>query len=126
MGRFLALLAIACLLLFLIPFRRGVLGRPGESSCADGHQCRLPEEANIGTARQSLESQCLGPLSDPLVMTVDDHFLMLLITTAVKRIGKIPGYRPLFKRAFGTEECTIKNLSQAIATLSDTALGNWR
>lgn len=74
----------------------------------------------------SLESQCHGPLGNPLEMTLleDPHEAH---HDCCHRIGQITGYKELFKKAFGTEECSLERLSQAIATFERGILsGNSR
>jgi cytochrome c peroxidase len=71
-----------------------------------------------GRAR-SLEEQCKGPLDNPKEMALDPHEAL---KECVERIGKISGYRFLFKKAFGEEGVTLDKISQAIATFERTIL----
>lgn len=69
----------------------------------------------------SLEEQVEGPIANQKEMTLfnDPH-------TAHKEcealVRAIPGYRKLFKKVFGSEQCTMKQISSAIATFERTIL----
>ena len=63
----------------------------------------------------SLEEQAVGPMANPVEMA---HTL----EGATQAIANIPGYKPYFKAAFGTEEVTIDRIAQAIATFERTLL----
>lgn len=69
----------------------------------------------------SLEEQCKGPIANPNEMsaTGDPHIAHM---KCAERIQAIPGYRPLFKQAFGTENITIDEIAKAIATFERTVL----
>ena len=64
----------------------------------------------------TLEDQAKGPMANPIEMgnTHEAH----------RRRGcsEIPGYRPLFAKAFGTEEITIDRVAKAIASFERTVL----
>ncbi|MCB1214539.1 MAG: c-type cytochrome [Deltaproteobacteria bacterium] len=64
----------------------------------------------------TLEEQAKGPLTNPVEMKMPDH------GAVVDRIRKIPGYTPLFQKAFG-EEANIDNIAKAIASFERTVLG---
>ncbi len=69
----------------------------------------------------SLEDQCKGPLGNTNEMTTvkdvhDAH------AECVKCVEEIPGYRLLFKKAFGSDEITIDHIAKAIATFERTIL----
>lgn len=74
----------------------------------------------------SLEEQCHGPLGNPVEMTnVEDPHLAH--QQCCERVSQIEGYKPLFKAAFGDEECNLDRISQALATFERTILsGNSR
>lgn len=69
----------------------------------------------------SLENQCLGPLSNPLEMTLDED-PKASYEACHKRICSIPGYQKLFKEAFGDEGCSMENVTKALATFERTIL----
>lgn len=64
----------------------------------------------------SLESQVMEHLVDPNIMAMRHN------TNVVKRLQAIPGYRELFKTAFGNDAITIDNIAQAIATFQRTLI----
>lgn len=64
----------------------------------------------------SLEDQAKGPIANPVEMgmpTLDD---------AVDRIAAMPGYAPLFKRAFGAETIDVDTIAKAIAAYERTLI----
>lgn len=69
----------------------------------------------------SLEEQCKGPLGNIREMTKlkDVHEAH---RQCVEEIKKIEGYQPLFEKAFGHQNITINEISQAIATFERTIL----
>jgi cytochrome c peroxidase len=69
----------------------------------------------------SLEEQCKGPIGNPKEMTLDKD-VHIAHHECVKRVQSYAGYRPLFKKAFGTDEITIDHISKAIATFERTIL----
>ena len=64
---------------------------------------------------QSLEEQALGPLGNPREMGGSRE-------AAVARLAAIAGYRPLFGKAFGSEEIDIRRVAMAIACFERTVL----
>lgn len=73
-----------------------------------------------GRAR-SLEEQCIGPLANTKEMTTtpDSHEAH---KQCIQRVSEIPGYKPLFKKAFGTDEITLDRIAKAISTFERTIL----
>jgi cytochrome c peroxidase len=68
----------------------------------------------------TLEDQVAGPIENPLEMGNSTE-------CATETISRIPGYRPLFEKAFGNSQITFKAIAQAIATFERTILsGNSR
>ena len=63
-----------------------------------------------------LEDQAKGPLVNPIEMTMGTH------DAVVARIKEVPGYAPLFEKAFGTPEITIARAAQAIASFERVVL----
>jgi len=63
----------------------------------------------------SLEEQAKGPMANPIEMG-NTH------DAITGRLQTIPGYRPLFAKAFGTEEITIDRAAMAIACFERTVL----
>jgi len=64
----------------------------------------------------TLEEQAKGPLINPIEMGNPNHELV------VERVKKIPGYQPLFQKAFGKGP-NIDNVAKAIASFERTVLG---
>ncbi|HLK49861.1 MAG TPA: cytochrome c peroxidase [Bryobacteraceae bacterium] len=63
----------------------------------------------------TLEAQAKGPIANPIEMG-NSH------DACATTISKIPGYRPLFAKAFGSEEVDIDRIAMAIATFERTIL----
>src|SRR4051812_37979792 len=64
---------------------------------------------------KTLEDQAKGPMANPIEMGNTHENLVL-------HLKQIPGYLPLFAKAFGTPEITIDNVAKAIATYERTVL----
>lgn len=68
----------------------------------------------------TLEEQAAHPFENPLEMGMSKDCV-------VDELRRIPGYRPLFAKAFGTPEINFPRVAQAIATFERTILsGNSR
>lgn len=69
----------------------------------------------------SLEEQCKGPIGNPKEMTnmPNAHEAH---RQCVDHVQNIPGYRILFKQAFGNDEITMDEISKAVATFERTIL----
>jgi cytochrome c peroxidase len=63
----------------------------------------------------TLEAQAVGPMSNPIEMG-NTH------AGIVAKLREIPGYRPYFKSAFGSETIDIDSVAKAIATFERTVL----
>jgi cytochrome c peroxidase len=63
----------------------------------------------------SLEDQAVGPMANLVEMGSTKD-------AVVSKLKSIPGYRPLFTQAFGTEDFTIDHVAKAIATFERTVL----
>ena len=63
----------------------------------------------------SLEDQALGPIANPIEMG-NTHSAM------VETLGRIPGYAPYFKEAFGSPEITKERVAKAIADYERTRM----
>jgi len=63
----------------------------------------------------TLESQAVGPMANPIEMG-NTH------EGVVARLRSIPGYKPLFAKAFGNGDVTLDNAALAIATFERTIL----
>lgn len=69
----------------------------------------------------SLEEQCKGPLANTKEMTTTPNPHEAHEQCA-ERIKEIPGYRALFKKAFGSDQINIDGIAKAIATFERTIL----
>jgi cytochrome c peroxidase len=77
---------------------------------------RLYSTAQFWDGRaKSLEEQALGPIQSPVEMANT-------LPGMISNMNKIAGYKPYFKRAFGTEEITPERVAQAIACFERTLL----
>jgi cytochrome c peroxidase len=63
----------------------------------------------------SLEDQAKGPMANPIEMGNTHEAI-------VSRLKTVPGYRPLFARAFGSEDIDIDRIAMAIASFERTVL----
>jgi cytochrome c peroxidase len=63
----------------------------------------------------TLEDQVKGPITNPIEMG-NSHEMVVAV------IRQIPGYHPLFVKAFGSDEITIDRAAMAIATFERTIL----
>ncbi|MCD8340515.1 MAG: cytochrome-c peroxidase [Burkholderiales bacterium] len=62
---------------------------------------------------KDLKEQAGGPIENPLEMASSHEI-------AVNVIDSIPGYKPYFKKAFGTDKVTIEEITEAIAAFEHT------
>jgi len=63
-----------------------------------------------------LEDQAKGPVSNPIEMGMKD------VETAMQRVKKIPGYKPVFEKAFGKDSMTVDNAAKAVAAFERTLI----
>ena len=63
-----------------------------------------------------LEEQAHGPLTNPIEMAMPSH------DEVVARLKAVPGYGPVFEKAFGTPEVTMERVAQAIASYERTVV----
>jgi cytochrome c peroxidase len=64
----------------------------------------------------SLEAQAKGPVTNPIEMGMKSW------DDAIRVLNQIPGYKPAFKAAFGSEEITVEKVAQAIASYERTLI----
>jgi cytochrome c peroxidase len=65
----------------------------------------------------TLEDQAKGPVVNPVEMGMSE------VEEAMDRVRDIPGYRPYFERAFGTENpMTVENAAKAVAAYERTLI----
>ena len=63
----------------------------------------------------SLEDQALGPIANPIEMG-STHESM------IQTLARVPGYKPYFKEAFGTEEITKERVAHALSDYERTRM----
>ncbi|GMR01602.1 MAG: cytochrome-c peroxidase [Gammaproteobacteria bacterium] len=63
-----------------------------------------------------LEDQAKGPITNPIEMGEPDH------DHTMAKIKAIPGYKPYFEKAFGSDSMNIDNLAKAIAAFERTLI----
>jgi cytochrome c peroxidase len=63
----------------------------------------------------SLEDQALGPIENPVEMG-SSH------TAMIATLARIPGYKPYFKEAFGTEAITAERVARALSDYERTRM----
>jgi cytochrome c peroxidase len=65
----------------------------------------------------TLEDQAKGPVTNPIEMGMNE------LEEAMSRVRDIPGYRPLFERAFGSDNpMTVENAARAVAAYERTLI----
>jgi cytochrome c peroxidase len=97
------------------PFSTGIRGQKGTRNAPTVIN-RAYSLAQFWDGRApSLEAQAVGPMANPLEMG-NTH------TAVVATLKGIPGYRALFRKAFGVEEFSIEHVAKAIATFERTVL----
>lgn len=103
------------------PISEGIEGRHGTRNAPTVINAAYLKKLFWDGRVNSLEEQAKGPIANPNEMTTikDVHAAH---KECVDLIRAIPGYRPLFKEAFGTEVCTMENIAQALATFERTVL----
>jgi cytochrome c peroxidase len=63
-----------------------------------------------------LEDQAKGPVANPVEMGMSD------VDTAMGRVRAIPGYQPMFEKAFGPDSMTVENAAKAVAAFERTLI----
>jgi cytochrome c peroxidase len=97
------------------PVSSGIAGQKGGRSAPTVFN-RAYSLAQFWDGRaKSLEEQAGGPMQNPIEMG-NTH------TAVVATLKKIPGYKPLFVKAFGTADFGIDEVTKAIATYERTVL----
>lgn len=109
-----------------LPVSRGIHGNKGVRNAPTVINAGYLKELFWDGRARSLEEQCKGPLANPKEMTNEQN-MELAHQECHKKICSIEGYRILFKEVFGNNECSIDQISKAIATFERTVLsGNSR
>ncbi|MBK8574479.1 MAG: cytochrome-c peroxidase [Elusimicrobia bacterium] len=97
------------------PVSTGIRGQKGGRSAPSVLNSAYYEKQFWDGRAGSLEEQAKGPIENSIEMG-NTH------AGAVAALKKVPGYGPLFEKAFGTSEITIDRVAQAIASFERTVL----
>ena len=98
------------------PVATGIRGQKGGRSAPASFN-RVFSNAQFWDGRaETLEAQSIGPFTNPIEHGFANYDVMLA------KMNKIPGYRKLFKEAFGDENIKIENVGKAIASFQRTIL----
>ena len=98
------------------PVSTGIRGQKGGRS-APASINRVFSSAQFWDGRAAtLEDQSIGPFTNPIEHGFANYDVMMA------KMMKIPGYRKLFKQAFGDDNITIDNVGKAIASFQRTNL----
>lgn len=99
----------------------GIHKRKGRRNASTLINRAYSEEQFWDARSPSLEEQAIAPIANPDEMTTaatpaEAH------RTCVQRLAAVPGYRTLFRRAFGDENVTAERVGRALATFERTLL----
>ena len=98
------------------PVSTGIRGQKGGRSAPASFN-RVFSSAQFWDGRAAtLEAQSIGPFTNPIEHGFANYDVMMA------KMNKIPGYRKLFKEAFGDENIKIENVGKAIASFQRTIL----
>jgi cytochrome c peroxidase len=97
-------------------FSRGVGGQLGGRNAPSVLNAAFHSVQFWDGRAATLEDQAKGPLVNPKEMAMPN------LAAVEERILGIPGYAPLFKKAFGVNAITIDNVARAIAAYERTLL----
>ena len=98
-----------------VPVALGVAGKVGVRNAPTiENAAYLPLQFWDGRA-SSLELQAAGPIANPVEMDQPHE-------VSVAKLGKVPEYREMFLKAFGSPDVTIERVEKAIASFERTVL----
>lgn len=97
-----------------VPFSMGVRGQRGARNSPTVFNSSLLSVQFWDGRAKDLAEQAEGPLINPLEMGDQTH------DDIVKRLEKIEGYKPHFKKAYGDETINIARITEAIAEYEKT------
>ena len=95
------------------PTSTGVGGKVGERNAPTAINRLFSLEQFWDGRAADLEHQAEGPLTNPIEMAMTP-------AEVVERVRAVPGYLPLFRRAFGEAAVTFDNIGKAIASYERT------
>ena len=98
-----------------VPVALGVAGKSGVRNAPTiENAAYLPLQFWDGRA-SSLELQAAGPIANPIEMDQPHD-------VSVAKLAKVPEYKEMFRRAFGTSDVTLERVEKAIASFERTVL----
>jgi len=98
-----------------VPVALGVAGKVGVRNAPTiENAAYLPLQFWDGRA-SSLELQAAGPIANPIEMDQPHD-------VSVAKLAKVPEYKEMFRRAFGTSDVTLERVEKAIASFERTVL----
>jgi cytochrome c peroxidase len=99
------------------PVSMGVHGKTGGRSAPTVWNSAFSSVQFWDGRAASLEEQAKGPVTNPIEMGMGE------LEEAMNRVRDIPGYRPYFEKAFGTDEpMTVDNAARAVAAYERTLI----
>ena len=98
------------------PTSKGVGGKLGGRNSPTVINRLFSKEQFWDGRAADLEEQAQGPMINPVEMAMPSH------TEVVKHVKAVPGYAPLFAKAFGSKEITLPRIAQAIACYERTVV----
>ncbi|HHH44508.1 MAG TPA: cytochrome-c peroxidase [Gammaproteobacteria bacterium] len=99
------------------PVSMGVHGKTGGRSAPTVWNSAFSSAQFWDGRAASLEDQARGPVTNPVEMGMSD------LEKAMNRVRAIPGYKPYFERAFGTDNpMTVDNAAKAVAAFERTMI----
>ena len=98
-----------------VPVALGVAGKIGVRNAPTiENAAYLPLQFWDGRA-SSLELQAAGPIANPIEMDQPHE-------VSVAKLGKVPEYKEMFRKAFGSSDVTLERVEKAIASFERTVL----
>jgi cytochrome c peroxidase len=104
-----------------IPIAIGIHGQKGNRNSPTVINTAYQTHCFWDGRASSLEEQVKGPLTNPKEMTSETN-AKDAYRECQQCIRKIEGYRLLFKEVFGNDECSVEEISKAIATFERTVI----
>ncbi len=98
------------------PTSMGVHGKVGGRSAPTVWNAAFYSTQFWDGRADTLEDQAKGPMTNPIEMGMKDH------DTVMSRLKQIPGYKDMFRKAFGNDDMTIDQAAMAIAAYERTLI----
>jgi len=103
------------------PLSEGILGRIGTRHAQTVINAAYNRSQFWDGRVKTLEEQAKGPIANPNEMSTF-HDSEISYAECQKRVKKNPAYLKMFKDVFGDEECSVDQITKAIATFERTIL----